>query len=361
MAELIAARRLTFCLDCNQGSDVLSVMNRMFAGWFCRDRFDMLNHHSCFRIKNGSDPIPQAIDTDMGELCDRRAAELIALGKPVVVLWSGGVDSTAILVSFLKQMTDELDLTVAYAPMTKFENPIMLAALVKDKRVKLEEHESIPDYIRTLSGKTVITGWCADQLFGSDVHRFAPTLYNEPWMDGIRAMMKARGIFLTERSFDLIESEFSRYAANLGVELTRFCEFAWLYNFGVKWSFVRDAAKLVCHDSASRDGVVNFFEAMPFQEWSMANFHTIKEHNTMLEPMYYKRPLKQYIFEYNQDENYLLNKPKVNSRSSTKAVDTIGTRDTDGYHVFKLKDGKERDMVELTRLVAQKYLKEEYL
>lgn len=81
----------------------------------------------------------------------------------------------------------------------------------------------------------------------------------------------------------------------------------------------------------------------------------------MLEPMYYKRPLKQYIFEYNQDENYLLNKPKVNSRSSTKAVDTIGTRDTDGYHVFKLKDGKERDMIELNKLVAQRYLKEEYL
>lgn len=363
MAELIAARRLNFCPECNFGSDVLSVMNRMFAGWFCRDRFDLLNHHSCFRVQSGSDPLPKAVsEQNLGDLCDQRASELLALGKPIIVLWSGGVDSTAILVSFLKQLDENSEITVSFAPMTRFENPVMLARLEKDKRVKLEEHESIPEYIQTLSGKTVVTGWCADQLFGSDVHRFAPKLYNEPWMDGIRGMMKARGIFLTDRSFDLIEAEYSRYARHLGIELTQFCEFAWMYNFGIKWNAVREMPKLVCRDSAARDCVVNFFESMPFQEWSLANFDSIKLHNTMLVPMHYKKPLKKYIYAYNKDENYLLNKPKVNSRSSVKTVDTLGVRDSEGYHVFGFKEKVPgRGLAEINDIVARMYLKEEYL
>lgn len=362
MADLIASRRFYLGSNGRGEVDPLSVMNRMFAPWFCADRFNILNKYSPFRIAKFDDRLPPSKKLDIADICDKRAFEIIAMGKPVVVLWSGGVDSTAIIVSLLKNNIPLDQLTVSFSSMTKTEYPWYMNEL-KRLGVRLEEHEQIPEYVNTLSDTTIVNGWCADQLFGSDVHRFNPDLYHENWMTGIRQMMLARNIHLTESSFEVLESVYSDYAQQLGFELNQFCEFAWLYNFCIKWSFVREAGKLVCEKKSIRDNMVNFFETDDFQSWSVNNFENLHKENVFKNARVYKYPLKKYIFDYNKDEDFFLNKPKVNSRSSVRQeAKKIFILDTDGYHVFQLKNAEPNasNHHRLSVLLQQRYLKDEF-
>lgn len=361
MADLIAARRFFFDVHPFGKTDPLSVMNRMFAGWFCADRFGILNKYSCYRVAEFNEKFPKAKNLSLSDICDNRAVELMNQNKPIVVLWSGGVDSTAIVSSFLKNNIPLDQLTVAYSAMTEEEYPLFLETMRK-QGVNLQRKDNIPAYCNELSDCLIINGWCADQLFGSDVHRFNIELYNKPWKEGIREMLITRGIHLNEKSLEALENVYSDYAQKLGLEISEFCEFAWMYNFSIKWTFVREAAKLICVNKVTRDCVVNFFETDDFQSWSVSNFDNIKKHNVFKEPKFYKQPLKQYVFDFNGDEDYFLNKPKVNSRSSTEPeYRRIFVLDTDGYHTYQFKNTSDpqNSFRELRRSVARNYLRDE--
>lgn len=360
MTKLIAAQRFYFDGLPIGKTDPLTVMNRMFAGWFCADRFGILNKHSCFDVAEFNEKFPTAKNLKIADICDERAIELMKQNKPIVVLWSGGVDSTAIVCSFLKNNIPLDQLTVAYSAMTEEEYPYFLQVM-KAQGINVIRQDDIPTYCDELRDCLAINGWCADQLFGSDIHRFNSELYNYDWMNGIREMMKVRRIRLTERSFNVIEQIYSDYAKRLGLNVKHFCEFTWMYNFGIKWSYVREVQRMLCTRNASRECVVNFFETDDFQSWSVNNFENIKLHNVFKEPKWYKKELKQYIFDYNHDEDYFLNKPKVNSRSTVKPEGRrVFVLNTDGYHIFQYKSKSEDNISALQQKISEKYLKHEY-
>ena len=72
----------------------------LFAGRLVRDRFNNLNPYSRFNWIQEKESIPIPNSTPLAELIDRRANELI--GQSISVQWSGGVDSTTLLLSLIK-------------------------------------------------------------------------------------------------------------------------------------------------------------------------------------------------------------------------------------------------------------------
>lgn len=364
--ELLSARRL-FVSDF---SDPLSVMNRLFAGWWCRDRFCFLNKYSPLKICNELDEDTKALleseelpkEIKISDIIDAQAKRILAFNQPIAVSWSGGVDSTCVIVALLRNGLEPQDLTVIHAESSKEEYPFFYRWMLNHKVNLIEDNQVRKQYSR-FEGK-IVTGWCADQLFGSDIHLRNVSLYNEPWIDALKIAMTERNIHLTDKSFDVIESVYQEYASVLGLKLEQFCEFAWLYNFGCKWTYVIDESQLACEMQAMRDKFVPFFAHLDFQRYSLRRFSRLREVNVNQVNKFYKRPLKKYIYEYLNDANYLNNKGKKNSWALTEDIDTrVGIHDTEGYRQFKFKGMSEAHGVNYFHLynkVRDLYLKDEY-
>lgn len=364
-AGLISARRILYGGTHRfPDSDPASVMNRLFCGWVVRDRFNLLNHHQPFVFADIADPIPSPDSTtQISDICDARAKEIIALGKPITVMWSGGVDSTAILSSLLKNGVDKSLLTVAHAPSSVDEYPWFYKHL-GDISVKMVLAENLSDFINTVADGVIVSGWCADQLFGSNIHLRNLDLYSLPWLDALKQAFKDWGMEFSAKSYDVLAEVWGGYAKALGVEVERWCEFAWLYNFGFKWSHVSQDTKMSLHTQEARDRVINFFEDPRFQRWSMGHVGDLREVNVNRYAKFYKRPLKQYIYSYTNDPDYLFRKGKVNSWALVKDdadYKFVETCDTDGYHAFRDKARPDDPrLYQLQAAVGKMYLKPEF-
>ena len=184
-------------------------------------------------------------------------------------------------------------------------------------------------------------------------------LYNLPWLDGLKQAMLDRNIHLTDKSFDVLAEVWNGYAEAVGVKVE-----PWLYNFGCKWAHVSEDTKLSLHTQEAHDRVINFFEDTRFQSWSMGHVGELREVNVNRIQKFYKRPLKQYIYSYTNDPDYLFRKGKVNSWALVKDEADyryVEVKDTEGYHTFQEKNRGENFRVHLLQgVVAKRYLKPEY-
>lgn len=349
-------------------SDPLSVMNRLFAGWWCRDRFGFLNKYSPIRASNQIDSVSKQLmelgasnEKTINQIIDERAQEILKTDKPIAVSWSGGVDSTLAVVALLNNGLAPNNLTVICAESSKDEYPF-LYKWFKKNNVKIIEDSKVHTSYENFDGN-IVTGWCADQLFGSDIHVRNPDYYNLPWIDGLKLAFNDRKIKLTDESFDVINDVYQEYASLLGLKLEQFCEFAWLYNFGCKWTYVSQESQLSFGSQEVRDKFIPFFETLDFQRYSLARFDKLREVNVNRVNKFYKRPLKKYIYAFLNDASYLNNKGKKNSWALTEdVVSRVGVLDTEGYRQFRIKGIDETTGVNfgaLSKKVRDLYLKDE--
>lgn len=362
MAELIAARRLVYCPDCIPGNDVLSIINRLFCGWIVRDRFNILNKYLPLNMADNKDiiPIPD-YKTSIKDIIDTRAQEILALNQPITISWSGGVDSTVILCALLANGIAKDQLTVLHTKTSILEYRWLYKELKKEG-YRFVQREDLATSFNDVSEGLLITGWCADQLFGSNIHLRNLELYNLPWMDGLKKAIANTSIQVSPRMYTQIEAVWDDYAKQLGFPMEQFCEFAWIYNFGCKWSYVSQDAYLAASTANLRKRIINFFEDKRFESWSVGNYETLRQVNVNKEKKFYKKPLKEYIYSYTQDSEYLEHKGKVNSWATVSdPADEVrvSVLDTEGYHTFKYSGNSYTpDILVLRNTVANIYLKE---
>ena len=101
--------------------DPLSLWTKMYYPLAMADRFGYLNHFSPWDLAadpNMPRPKREFKYDNFGNIMDKRAVEYIEAGKgkPLCVHWSGGVDSTALLVALLKHVEKPSDITVIFTP-----------------------------------------------------------------------------------------------------------------------------------------------------------------------------------------------------------------------------------------------------
>lgn len=356
-------------------SDPLSMIGSIFWRWVEPDRFGILNKYSPYNLKVREDGIlPTRIvpKESMEQLCLIRAEEIKAKyeNMPIVVLWSGGVDSTCILCSLL---------AVGLNPIILCTNESILEAPKLYERFKKEGRTielfswfmgtKIYDRIFEKYGEVCyVIGWCADQLFGSNVNLRYPHLYTKNFKDGFREILRDRkaGKILSKKVIDSNLDVFEDYAKEIGLPIEYTCEALWLFNFAVKWSHVSIDFKLVLPNDLYRKNVINFFEDARFQDWSIANYKEFHKHNQTLDVASYKRPLKNVIFDYTKDEDYLLNKGKVNSWSGRNSKSLLQYTpfcilDDDGFHTLDLMAATEESKDHVQSLHRQEINRRLYL
>ncbi len=271
-------------------------------------------------------PIPamRPMKKTFEQLCDERALELLAradsFDADIHTLWSGGIDSTLVLTSLLKNATAEQRkrIVVLMTEESIAEYPLFYETYV---RGKLRAGSSMM-YPYLLGGNSIVTnGEQNDQLFGFDsvgrlMSRFGPAIIHTP---------RKRETFFTfwnetiqnDAATNLFLDLFERTIEKAPVPIETHFDYLWWINFSQKWqnTYLRTLTTVAARnvDKITPEYVrtrnASFYGTEEFQLWSLNNMDKrIKD-----EWRTYKWVCKEAIYNFTKDADYRDNKMKRGS------------------------------------------------
>jgi len=257
-----------------------------------------------------------------------RAEELVAraLGteaRRLDVLWSGGIDSTTVLVAIMQAMeknalSTDLELRVLFSARSVEEWPAFAQAYLQvgysvcgtckqDARppqtlpaVKFSskfhalqlhpvllspsENEAISDFIDLTSGLTV-TGEYGDQIFGSILMAGAfskkasfiypmeheqPDVLDSGWQSPVEAYVRSLNILREDKIKELM-ALLETQALEAPFAIVSVFDWLWWVNFTMKWQYVglRMLNRVESLDATKAARLVHFFGTVKFQQWAL--------------------------------------------------------------------------------------------
>ncbi len=247
-------------------------------------------------------------------------------GKQLVIWWSGGIDSTAVVIAMLRTSTPQRIkdlLRVGFNQRSIDEYPLFYKKYVKNLPNQYVSHNNGSEIDMT---KLHVSGEIGDQLFGSDFLRacfvgggrdfpgkqaFFGNLRNS-WKDPMRQFVSEN---LTHRNLPadyepVIMDAYEQLSAAAPIEITSLFDFWWWSNFNLKYTHVSNRIQMGSPDAVwAVQNVKAFFDTDTFQRWSVSN-HDKKIKDTWKS---YKFPLKNFIGVFTGDEDYRKNAVKVQS------------------------------------------------
>lgn len=264
---------------------------------------------------------PQTLSYD--DICQQRARDLLDLarnqGKRLIVMYSGGIDSTLVLVSLLKVATkQELrdHVTVLLSEISQRENPEFYKNYVsryflRESSYLIHAYLGNPNYI-------IVTGEGNDQLFGSLVaqkialDRGQSVILDAP--NHSELIISLNYVTNNSKTSEKIVDIFDRVITQAPMEIPTLFHYFWWLNFVLKWQSVY--TRLFCLTSekyrSSIQPEVNyfsFFQTPQFQLWSMTNTDKMIQESWLS----YKYHCKEIIYAFNGDAHYLKHKAKWGS------------------------------------------------
>lgn len=319
--------------------DAFSIVMKMFYPSAVRDRFGVLNRLSPINWTDQTDelPVPYEEQVALGSIMDEHMMEILSKYSEgnIVITWSGGVDSTALICAYLRSGADISRLIIVCTTDSIEEYPFFYE-LLKKQGANVRVVENVTDELSEVDCSVILTGWCADQLFGSDVNTRDITLYNKPWVEAL--ITYARNEYktnFTKKSLDIIERVYTDYATKLGLKVEEWCEFLWMMNFGCKWTYVQNVTNLSLARTKNYGKAVPFYEDMKFQRWAMTRFSTLRDRNPHINAIDYKKPLKQYILNYTSDLKYFKTKGKMATRTFQRSeIEYVHVLTEDGVKTY---------------------------
>ena len=241
--------------------------------------------------------------------CDEAAQDLLKLQerlqKPIYLFYSGGIDSTLVLVSLLKVEPKLHDrVVIVLSPESIRENPRFYREHVRKFRL-----ESSLGSLDLLDGsKILVGGEHNDQLFGTDLGEFVNSnlefsLLHQPFTRELIVKLMTLKL-VPEQAAHIWFDVMTYHIKQAPIQVRTVFEFFWWVNFCFKWQpvFFRILARsrrLLTHELV-RDYFHHFFSTSNFQRWSMLN----PELKLGSSWDTYKQLAKDIIFEFTRDDDY---------------------------------------------------------
>ncbi len=264
------------------------------------------------------------------DVCNRRAQELLTrmdrLGVKMYLFYSGGIDSTLMLVSILKHATQQQRerLVVLLTEKSIIENPNFFRDHIRGKLAI--EVSTMFHYLLGTKG-LFVGAELNDLVFGSDfVRPFMMRVGLEKLLAPYERdlviphfALRLGNIPDAEREARFFVDLFERIVEKAPMPIVSHFDFFWWVSFSLKWQFIsvrmlaftapRNAANITAQ--YAHEYYSHFFDTEEFQLWSMNNLDKrIKD-----DWKTYKWPCKDIIFDYTKDADYRDNKTKQGSLS----------------------------------------------
>lgn len=267
-------------------------------------------------------------DLSYEQCSEKRVNELYELSKkidkPITIFYSGGIDSTFVVASFMK-----------YLSPNEFKDRVRVAMTLDSIH---ENYNFYYNYIRPYAtiissepieakfdkNSIIVSGEHNDQLFGSDLMAKVYKQFDnwdviaQPYSRGFLVDVFFNKFLSVESSnywFDLMDAQIKNTAP---CEIKTNFDFFWWYNFNYKWQSVYFrmlmgaplTSSVTIDDDFLNNYYFHFFSCHDFQKWSMLNHHLKIKNNDWST---YKWECKKLIYEFNKDSEYLNNKFKMGS------------------------------------------------
>ncbi|MDC7982225.1 hypothetical protein PQJ75_00635 [Rhodoplanes sp. TEM] len=269
------------------------------------------------RMTNDS-PMPRdATSKTLAEIMMERATELVAMGRPLKVFWSGGVDSTAMIVSLLRAgaRPDQVEIyltTDGIAEYQWFFSKVIYGGRLPFRLIRPTESQAPTIGLREYPdprgrrrvdprptpgpGDVWVTGELFNCLFGPHNAKIDIARETDEQAD-YRLRVPGRVLDFIAPLID-----------GCPRPLAGFPDLAWYQMFTCHW--VKHKHRFVMNLPRKPDGYIRFCDTPDFQRWALTNAEP-KMKDERGRPCY-KHPLKRFIFEFTGDEAYFA-KGKVGS------------------------------------------------
>jgi hypothetical protein len=263
--------------------------------------------------------IPNSFNKTYKEICIERASQILShaqnINKPIVILYSGGIDSTAIVVSFLLATSDTSNITIAMNAASIQENPNFYYSHIRGKFNLIPSERTLD----LLTGDYVmVSGEFNDQLFGTDALKlFTFDQLYEPYSESNIVPFFERVGMETRQSKIWFSLFHNHVQSNGRCEIKDVKDFFWWMCFTFKWQsiYFRILSRTTRRDLINKEFLDtyyhHFYNTEDFQCWSMMN----PNKKIVKDWRGYKITTKELILEYTQDQEYFENKIKIGSLS----------------------------------------------
>jgi len=290
-------------------------------------------------------PIPAfkpSFNMTLPKIIEDRANQILHTypNQEIQILWSGGIDTTAVVVAFLKitGIMERERLKIRYCSRSVQEYPLFFERFIKNEF----KHEVIHGHVRDAfkAGTPTVTGDPADMLMGtfvmgraflgSEVDRLPNPLsfaLESPWEDVIPAWMRVRGLLGLKAATKWKEITKDQMRQDVYVRswlswikpfvsaspIPIVTTFDWLWWVTYACKYQHDLLRVFYNREIIPPELVascvNFYQTEDFDQWSFHN-HEEKMPNKNVWATY-KMPLKKYIVDYTNDTEYFAYKTKV--------------------------------------------------
>jgi hypothetical protein len=271
-------------------------------------------------------------DKTIYELLDQRAVDLFALaqqrGKKIVVLWSGGIDSTVVLSAFIKNLkpADRANIVVCCNTESINENPYFYHTQISGRleMLHLLDLNVNNDF---LNRHMLLTGDPGDLLVGPSTIKYRSLIVDGrnmlPWQDNVDLLYQ---VYQNDQKPNFARWWVDKVTNNLrevqaqGLfdRVTTISDWHWwqYYNLKYNGTFVRPFTKhkknlkeVVSQENIKEHFDDNFFGHMDFQQWSYTNLHRLLANSVKG----HKQEFRDYILELDGNHDYHANKVKYAS------------------------------------------------
>lgn len=268
------------------------------------DRTGSLPHY--IDIKPNLHPIPAydpLFNKSFEQVVRERAQEILATGKKVNVVWSGGIDSTLALFALMEQANDLSQIRVIGTYGSVIESGSLFDKSIKNK-IEYDIRINTKDKLTYTEDDIFVTGFMGNQLFG-------PT--NEFSASGSEKSV------MFHHSFGSPEVMYEPYEKHVDPELLEFikpaidasprkietvCDLRWYCIFNFDWytSHYDMATKI------DKTKLYHFYDSTDFEKYAI----TTKDPWTKdpSDSLTHRWVMRDLIAEYSGDRNYAYKKKK---------------------------------------------------
>ncbi len=292
------------------------------------DRTNQLDSPFRFDVSDFQHPQYTNTRSSLDQICIDRATEIVDLARRlqtnIVVFYSGGVDSTAVLCALIEVAGIKLAREIITVLMTEHsieENATFYHNTIESNFNVVDATTYHLEICKKQYFNSIfVTGEPAGALFGgrelANVVKFAgdsSVVSNCNWKDHV-AMFHPDS---AQQQFMITEMIKSSTAANF--QINDIYDFHWWYTVNYRWIGQIFNILLTCRHFVKQhpygtqywnEHFISFFDTDDFLLWSYSNKDILIKSIVANTDQYYKRQLKEFIYSCNRDKDYLDTKGK---------------------------------------------------
>jgi hypothetical protein len=281
------------------------------------------------------------------EACLFRAEELISKCKKIYFLWSGGIDSTMALTSFIMSGISREQLIVVCNSESIKENPKFYKDHILNKFDLLASELLMQQMkLSTIDG-TIISCEQGDLLYGQDFGSSMFELYGGEFLNKSVSRKNAVKFFvdnkMNETAANCWYDIFMTSATASPRPIDNMYDFSWWCGFNWRWQWAIEKIKIRTKQNVD---IQTFFSSHELQSWSV--FH---QQHQVSKKIDFKYEFKKMIYEYTKDESYF-DKIKHPSATFYYTADSYAAIDSN-YNRYRAKEFSIIDYYQPNNFISQ--------